>query len=176
MKNNLQNLKSHFSPIISVANAGFTLVEVFIATLLFSIVFTASSFVLSGNLRSASVIKNNFVASGLTQEGMEAVRNIRDRDWFLGNSFGTSIPDGSYRIQWDSQALIALGTNPNLKKDSATGIFSYDLGSDAIFKRLIEISTIVPGIEKKIVATVTWVERGGATKTVSAEEHLFNWK
>ena len=103
-------------------------------------------------------------------------RNLRDKDWFLGNAFGASIPDGTYRVQWDSQVLIALDGNPNLKKDAATGIYSYDLGNDTIFKRTIEINTVVAGVEKKVVTNVTWVERGGAAKSVSAESHLFNWK
>lgn len=162
-------------------NEGFTLVEVLVVIFIFSLAFTATTFVLTANLRSASAIQNNFVASGLVQEGMEVVRNIRDRDWFLDrpltpNPFGTSIPDGSYRVQLDSQALIALGTNPPLKRDVASGIFSYGLGSDTIFKRTVDISTIVAGAEKKIVVTVSWNDRGGTVKTVSAEEHLYNWK
>ncbi len=155
---------------------GFTLVEILIAVFIFAIAFTATTFISTMNLRNASSISNNFVASGLAQEGIEAVKNIRDRDWFLGNAFGSSVPDGSYRIQWNSESLIALGANPNLKKDSTSGFFSYDLGSDTIFKRTVDVTTAVLGIEKKIVVNVSWTERGGAVKSLSAEEHLFNWK
>lgn len=157
-------------------NSGFTLIEILITIFIFSIAFTATSFILTANLRGASAIRNNFIASGLAQEGMEVARNIRDRDWFLGNSFGASIPDGTYRVQWNSQALIALSANPNLKKDSANGVISYDTGNDMIFKRTVDISTVVAGIEKKIVVTISWTERGGAPKSLSAEKHLYNWK
>ena len=153
-----------------------TLVEVLIAVFIFSIAFTATSFVVTTNLRSASAIRDNFIASGLAQEGMEVVRNIRDRDWFLGNAFGASIPDGAYRVQWNSQALLALAPDPHLKKDGVNGMFSYDTGNDTIFNRTVNISTIAANVEKKIVITVSWTARGGATKTLSAEEHLFNWK
>ncbi len=160
---------------------GFTLIEVLVAVFIFSLVFSGATFVLSMNLRTAATIRNNFVASGLAQEGIEVVRSIRERDWFLdtppgANPFGTSLADGTYRIQWDSQALIALGANPNLKFDSGTGIFSYDSGTDTLFKRTIVVTTIVPNVEKKIVVNITWNERGGGSKTLSAEEHLFNWK
>lgn len=94
----------------------------------------------------------------------------------MGNAFGTSIPDGIYRVQWDSQSLIALGANPYLKRDITSGIFSYDTGNDVIFKRTISISTVTASVEKKIVVTINWTTRGGATKNLSAEEHLFNWK
>lgn len=165
----------------SLSLTGFTLIEILVAIFIFGLAFTATTSVLIMNNRSAAIIRNNFIASGLAQEGIEVARNIRDRDWFLdnplgANPFGTSIPDGIYRAQWDSSALIALGGNPNLKRDAGTGIFSYDLGNDTIFKRTIEISTPVANVEKKIVVNVTWIERGGASKLLSAEEHLFNWR
>ncbi len=128
------------------------------------------------NLRSASAIRDNFIASGLAQEGIEVARNIRDRDWFLGNAFGALIPDGAYRVQWNSQALIALAPDPYLKKDGVSGMFSYDTGNDVTFKRTVNISTITANIEKKVVVTISWTARGGVTKTLSAEDHLFNWK
>jgi len=170
LKFKIKNLKS------SRANAGFTLIEILVAIFLFGLAFAATTSILTTNNRSAAAIRNNFVASGLAQEGIEVVRNIRDRDWFLGNSFGASIPDGIYRVQWDSQVLLALGGNPNLKRDADNGIFSYDDGNDSMFKRKIDISTPVANVEKKIIVDVTWIERGGAVKSVSAEEHLFNWK
>lgn len=157
-------------------NSGFTLIELLVTIFIFSLAFTATSFIIVTNLRSATFVKNSFIASGLTQEGIEIVRNIRDRDWFLGNVFGTSIPNGTYRIQWNSQSLITLGSNPNLMLDASNGLFSYDAGTDSIFKRTITISTIVPNVEKRIIISVDWIERGGAVKSVIAEEHLFNWK
>ena len=57
------------------------------------------------NNRSAAAIKNNFIASGLVQEGMEVVRNIRDQDWFLGNSFGASLADGLPSAEIESRLI-----------------------------------------------------------------------
>jgi len=156
-------------------NLGFTLIEILVTIFIFAIAFTATSFILTTNLRSANAIHNNFVASGLAQEGMEIVRNLRDKDWFFGLAFGTTIPDGSYLVQWDSNALIPIGSNPNLNK-GALGGYSYDPGTPSIFKRSIDISTVISGVEKKIVVNMTWIERGGTVKSLSAEEHLFNWK
>lgn len=154
---------------------GFTLIEVLVVVFIFGVALTAVSFMLSTNVRSAEEIKNNFIASGLAQEGMEVVRNIRDRDWFLGNAFGASIPDGSYRVQWNSQSLLPQGSNPNLKRDDNNGLISYDSGTDIIFKRTIEVSTVVANVEKKIVITVSWSDRG-VTRSLVTEGHLFNWK
>lgn len=153
---------------------GFTLVEVLVSVLIFSLALTAVFYVLVVNLGDAELIKNNFIASGLVQEGMEVVRNIRDSDWHANNPFGTGIPDGNYRVQWNSQSLMAFADS-YLKKDSGTGFFSYDSGGDTFFKRSVVISTISPGVEKKVVVTVTWSEKG-KPRSVSAEDHLFNWK
>jgi len=154
-------------------NAGFTLVETLVSVLIFGVTLTAIFSLLTNNLKDASLIKDNFIASGLVQEGMEVVRNIRDSDWHARNPFGTSIPDGNYRVQWNSTALLPFA-DLFLKKDSGNGLASYDTGNDTIFKRTITIST-VSSVEKMVVVSVTWDERG-RPKSVSAEEHLFNWK
>ncbi len=161
-------------------NAGFTMIETLVAIFIFGITLTATSFIMITNLNTAKSIRNGYIASGLVQEGIEVVRNMRDRDWFLNvppgaNPFGTTIPDGTRRVQWDSTTLIAVGVNPPLKKDSASGLYSYTTGTDTIFKRTITITTIIPNVEKRIVAQVQWDERG-VTKSLSAEEHLFNWR
>ncbi len=154
-------------------NAGFTLVEALVSLLIFSIALTAIFSLLTNNLKDASLVEHNFIASGLVQEGMEVVRNIRDSEWHLNNSFGATIPDGSYRVQWNSQALLPFA-DLFLKKDSGNGFVSYDTGNNTIFKRTVTISA-VSGVEKRVVVSVTWDERG-APKSVSAEIHLFNWK
>jgi len=154
-------------------NAGFTLVEALVSLLIFSIALPAIFFLLTNNLKNASLVEHNFIASGLVQEGMEVVRNIRDSEWHLSNSFGTTIPDGSYRIQWNSQAMLPFA-DLFLKKDSGNGFVSYDMGNDTIFKRTVIIST-VSGAEKRVVVSVTWDERG-APKSISTEIHLFDWK
>ena len=156
------------------SGAGFTLIETLVSLLIFSIALTAIFSLLTNNLKDALLVEHNFIASGLVQEGMEVVRSIRDNDWYLGNPFGTTIPNGTYRVQWNSQALLALGTNPFLKRDSGNGLFSYDTGNDTIFKRTVTISTI-SGVERRITVSVTWDERG-RPRSVSAEAHLFNWK
>jgi prepilin-type N-terminal cleavage/methylation domain-containing protein len=154
-------------------SAGFTLIEALVSLLIFSIALTAIFSLLTNNLKDAVLVEHNFIASGLVQEGVEVVRNIRDSDWYTGNPFGTAIPDGSYRVQWNSQALLPFA-DLFLKKDSGNGFVSYDTGSDTIFKRTITIST-VSSVEKMVLVSVTWDERG-RPRSVSAEEHLFNWK
>ena len=126
-----------------------------------------------------NLVKNTSIANGLAQEGIEVVHNLRDSDWFVGRTFGsfggsTTFTIGvpyTYCVQWDSLQLITTCTNP-LKKD-ANGYLGYNSGTASIFSRTLAITKISDN-EFKIIVNVTWKERSG-DKTVSAEEHLFNW-
>jgi len=151
---------------------GFTIMEALAALFIFSMAMTAIQFFLTSNIKTARSIENNYTASLLAQEGMEAVRNIRDSEWFASGTFGNNLPNGNWNIQWNSTALLS-SADVFIKKDSATGLFSYNSGADTIFKRQVNISTVRAG-EKKVVVTVSWTENG-SIKTLSAEERLFDW-
>ncbi len=156
-------------------NSGFTLVETLVSLFVLSMAITATFAIISFNLSNATFIKNNFIASGLAQEGAELVRNLRDTDWFQGKPFGylggASVANGVYCIQWNSTQLITPCANP-LKKD-ASGLYSYDAGQNTIFTRTVTV-TPVSATELRIKIDVTWPDHSG-TKAISAEEHLFDW-
>ncbi len=152
--------------------SGFTLIEL-IVSLLMLIGILQIFLLISASVNSSSTLRDGLVAANLAQEGIEVVRNIRDRDFFLGNAFGASLPNGSWRVQWNSNALLALSGNLPLKKDSTTKFFSYDFGPDTIFRRKIDIFNVSAN-EIRIISTVDWDVRS-ISKTISAEAHLFNW-
>lgn len=159
---------------------GFTLIETLVSLFILSLAITGAFAVISYNVGSANSIKNSFIASGLAQEGLEIVRNLRDQDWFQQPAsqfgyFGTgSAASGPYRIQWNSIKLDSTTTNP-LLEDPTSGLYNYDSGTATIFHRTIQIDPVPPGnVEIKVTVTVTWGDRG-STKQLSAEEHLYNW-
>ena len=130
--------------------------------------------VLSSNISStASVVRNNLIAANLSQEGVEVIRALRDANWFNGLSFDAGIADGIYRIEWNSNALISLGSNPPLKINA--GLYNYSSGTDTKFKRTVTI-TKINSEELRIISDVTWTERGNRTRDVKVESHLFDWK
>ena len=153
-------------------NEGFTLIEL-ITTLLVLVAVVQIFVLITGDITSSFLVRNNLIAANLVQEGIEVARNIRDRDWFLGNSFGASLPAGTWRVQWNSNSLLPLDLNPPLKKDSNYGVFSYDIGTDTVFKRTLSITMISPQ-EIRVTSTVIWNFKGSA-KNITAENHLFNW-
>ena len=151
---------------------GFTLIETLVAIFILGLGLTAASALLNQNIASARLVRDNYIASGLVQEGIEVVRNMRDNEWHQDAAFGVIVQDGTWSVEWNSTAL---GSNYNtfLKKD-AGGFYNYSSGIDTVFKRQVVVSTVAAGIEKKVVATVNWTVNG-QPKTLSAEAHLFNW-
>jgi len=70
---------------------GFTLVEVIVAFSVLIMVIVAATNLLVSVIRSNNENENTLVAYGLAQEGLEAVRNMRDSDWLLGAKFSGNI-------------------------------------------------------------------------------------
>ncbi len=155
--------------------AGFTLVEVLVSVFILSTALTGIVVLISSNISDANLIAHSYIANGLVQEGTEIVRNLRDDDFLASRSFGFSLPDGVYKVQWNSN-LISGDPTTLLNKDSH-GLYTYDAGTPTIFQRSVTISTPVgkADIEKKVVVVVSWPERNG-TRRVMTEDHLFNWK
>jgi type II secretory pathway pseudopilin PulG len=156
---------------------GFTLIEITVAFFVLAMGVMAVFTLINRNVAVANLTKNELIASHLAQEGIEITRNIRDSDWHAGNPFGFSLANGTWRVQHDSTSLIILGSNPFLNVGTTDGIYGYGVGLGSPFKRTVQISTNVgeASIRRIVVVDVTW-EEGGLTKSVKAEEHLYNWR
>ncbi|MEX2090986.1 MAG: prepilin-type N-terminal cleavage/methylation domain-containing protein [Candidatus Paceibacterota bacterium] len=152
---------------------GFTLVEALVTLVVLSIAL-GPSLILTNNISStASVVRNNLIAANLAQEGVEVIRGMRDTNWFNGIAFDTGLTDGTYRVEWNSSALISLGANPPIKEGS--GLYNYSSGNDTVFRRTISILKVNAG-ELRIISNVTWQERGARDRNALVESHLFNWR
>lgn len=148
-----------------------------LAVLLTSVVgpLTLASF----SLRSASVAKNNLVAAGLAQEGLELVRTVRssnilkNADWLTGlgfclNSSGCSIDAKNLSVGNCG------GACPDLLFDLPLNLYNYETGDSTIFSRKIKLTETVAGREIRVDVTVSWKEKFGA-KSFELSDSLFNW-
>ena len=153
--------------------SGFTLVEAMVALVILTTALGPMLYLANSAVNSAYLIRDNMIGSGLAQEGVEVVRSIRDANWLNGSAFDAGLSDGTYRIEWNSSSLLTLAGNPPLKLDN--GLYSYNLGSTTKFSRSIAVTKVNAG-QLRVVSTVSWELRGGSTKTIQAESHLFNWK
>ena len=71
---------------------GFTIVETLVAITILMIAIAGPLSIASKSLTAAVTSRDQFVASYLAQESMEAVKNIRDNNLFVGNSWLTASP------------------------------------------------------------------------------------
>lgn len=152
---------------------GFTLVETLVALVILTVALIPILNLSSGAARVSASIQDNLVASGLAQEGVEVVRAIRDTNWFNNRAFDSGLSDGAYRIEWNSTILLALGGNPALNLNN--GQYTYSGGTPTKFSRTVTITKINAG-ELKVVSQVAWIARSNDSKSITAEDHLFNWK
>lgn len=131
---------------------GFSLVEILVSISIFLIfVITLSDI----DINTKSQIKNannRERASFLAEEGLEAVRNIRDDNF-------SNLIDGSFGIS------------------SSSNVWNFSGSSDMadIFTRQINILTINP-TQKQITATVSWNDQILNSNSVVLTTYLTDWK
>lgn len=157
---------------------GFSLLEVIIAIFIVTVGITGAVNLMSYSIASVAVGKSKIIASHLSQEGLEIVRNIRDSNWLRQRvnsslNWNDGLRAGDWRVQYNSVSLMPLTDNPVLKINNS-GFYQYDSGSDTPFRRKITITDISTD-EIKVVSEVSWNQRGRSF-SVSAEVRLFNWK
>ena len=151
---------------------GFTLLEVIITIFIVSIGLVGILSLVNISLKGPSLSRDKLIASGLAQEGVEIVRDIRKSniewdDWYSG------ISSGDYRVQYNSTALMSFSSIP-LKLATSTGLYQYDSGSETFFKRKITL-TKISADEVKVVVKVEWQTKGNSHE-LTAENRLWNWK
>lgn len=154
---------------------GFTLIESLVALTLLMVGLIPAFLQASSALALSTTARNALIAANLAQEGVEVVRSVRDANWFAARPFddGLSSCASGCLVQWDSQELQQIGTNPPLKLDAATGLYQYSTGEDSLFSRAITV-TKISDIELSVTSKITWHERT-SDKEFSVEYHLFDW-
>ena len=164
-------------------NEGFTLLETIIAIGIMTMALVGILGILSTSISVGKDIRLRHIAVNLAQEGVEVVHNIRNTNWVEQQETPTTawddgLTDGTSCVQYDSTALISSCANP-LLFDSALGVYTYTLGTATQFSRTITLSGVLSPFETdssgirfiKVISTVTW-----EGKTISAENHLYDWK
>ncbi|MBI4919736.1 hypothetical protein HY838_00310 [Candidatus Azambacteria bacterium] len=154
-------------------SGGFTLLETIVAVGLIAVAFVASLNLMATSFFYVSNIQDRLVAVNLTGEGIEIARNIRDNNWLQGKAWNSGLADGDYQAAYDSTSLSLYGGNP-LLFNSGAGLYNYTSGEATPYIRKISIANL-SSYEIKIISTVTWQRRNNSY-SISAEDHLFNWR
>jgi Tfp pilus assembly protein PilV len=131
---------------------GFLLVEVILATALFVILSTAFISAYVYGQESTMLSGERARAALIAQEGLEAVKSMRDSNF-------TNLTDGTHGLAFSSGQWIFQGTQ--------------DI--QGIFTRMVTISPI-DADRKDVSVTVTWQQRTGRTGTITLSNRFTNWQ
>jgi len=166
---------------------GFSLVETLVAVGILVVAVVGALTAAQSGISSSIFSKNQVIAIYLAQEGVEVIRNIRDenalndRSWLVGISDNSSDPcyfgNTCYvdALQNTLTRCSGGGSCPNLKQDSDTGFYGYNLlWSETGFRREI-ILTFINQNEISILVTVDW-SKGSIDRQFRVRENILNWQ
>lgn len=146
---------------------GFSLLEVMIAVFITAVGLVGILSLANISLRASSFGENRLIASGLAQEGIEIIRDMR-RSEIEWDDWYNTILNGNYLVQYNNPNLISYSEIP-LKIDG-NNFYQYDNGSNSIFYRKVTLNKISAD-EVKVVVEIKWQD-----SALIAEDRLWNWK
>ncbi|MFA6273001.1 MAG: prepilin-type N-terminal cleavage/methylation domain-containing protein [Candidatus Paceibacterota bacterium] len=173
---------------------GFTLIETLVAIAILLLAVTAPLSLANKSLNSASLSKQQIIASFLAQEAMEYIRNVRDENvlkhngsWlhpdsgiqFCFNGKCTVEPTGTSGTDKIKKCQETGGSCLPLRFDPSNGVYSYSDGGDteeSIYTRFAQMDEIENDEEVAVLVTVSWQGTNGANYEVVARENLTNWQ
>lgn len=155
----------------------FTIIEVITAIFLLTIGVLGVYALIQATTAFLSLSSYKLVASYLTQEGLEIVRNIRDSNYLLQRinpnySWKEGLTNCSTGCEADYDDLTLVPYADRFLKIDGN-FYNYDSGIDTPFKRKIIILPQTDILEVSV--EVSWQERGRTHKFV-AQQHLYNWR
>jgi type II secretory pathway pseudopilin PulG len=169
---------------------GQTLVEVIVAIGIIIIVLVAVFTLAGTTIRMGTISRQKLQAVNLAQEGIEAIRNIRDSNWIQIQKGKSGVswdngPDGNKDHIFNNQEGVIYNNteekwefnrDPNPKPDYFDANYNrLPSSTNAVFTRIIDIDDNPdPGKEKKrITVTVSWA-RG--SQDIVLKEDITNWQ
>lgn len=154
---------------------GFSIIEILVAIAIISVALVSLSGLASFSLRASLLARQTAQANFLAQEIIESLRSFRDGTYWDVNGLGTLIADVDYYLQEAGSPAkwqMAQGTE-------ATGIFTRKIVLSNVQRdasdNIVESGGINDPQTKKVVAAVSWQERGKSHK-VEIITYLTDWK
>ena len=156
---------------------GFSIMEVMVAVAIIVIGLIGVLSLSLQNMQAQNVSKNSLIASQLAQEGLELVRNIRDKNWLDGNAYdlgivegGTYAVDYTFAIDSSINSIDEAGARLNI---NGAGFYAHGAGDATAFYRLITIVDNTDYLEAE--CKVRWKGRN-RTHDYTATTLLYDWR
>ncbi|MFA5086750.1 MAG: type II secretion system protein [Candidatus Paceibacterota bacterium] len=172
---------------------GFTLIETLVSIMMVSIAFLGIYSATAKYSQQTKQLKDTYVASLLGQEGIEIVRNIRDKNWLTSVSPDLPNPDFSNGLTGYSCSATPLSTEGAEANYDDTGLSAYNsahylyiLGGNSFYKYLASpgASDVKTNYRRQIcidsgtaneLHVAVYIYWTGGKQTV-VKEDLYNWK
>ena len=133
---------------------------------IFAIFSSAVFYVSIDVLQSDEKIEESNIAILYAQEGLEAARQMRDRDYFL-------LSNGDHGLQLSGDVWSFIPAPEDID-----GYYSRTVSIEDVYRDvegdIAVTGTLDPDV-KKIVSAVSWMNRGIVPKSVELETYLSNW-
>ncbi len=173
---------------------GFTLIETLVAVSLMVIAIVAPMSLVSQALTTAYYARDQVAAYSLAQEGIEAVRAVRDGNILSNATQGTSLDllNGIHINQdFTADARIAgsaglqscgIAVCPLLQVDTTNTLYGYQAGwNNTKFRRTVNAKYVGPASinggrdEIRVTVTVTWETATGRTRSFKMYSNMYRW-
>jgi type II secretory pathway pseudopilin PulG len=154
-------------------NKGFTLLEAIVAIFLITVGIFGISGLISQMITSSTISRQKLIAAYLAQEGIEIVRNIRDKNLIEGRNWDDGLAAGDWQADYDDQTLFPY-SDTFLNLETSSGLYGYGTGNPTIFKRKITINKPQADI-LEVKVQIFWSEKGRSNIFI-AQGNLYNWR
>jgi len=163
-------------------NQGISILEVVVAILIITIGMVGVLSLVIQNVEAQYINKNILIATGLAQEGLELVRNVRDLNWLTaGNAWNQDIVgDGTYAIDYRGRGSINASVNTLNDAGARLYVNSSNLythssadGAATDFYRLISVVDQANYLD--VSCAIRWKE-GTQNRDYTAETYLYDWR
>ena len=134
---------------------GELIIELLVAIAIFVAVVSSISFLILDSYVSGRLAREITQANFLAEEGLEAVRSIRDNSW-------NQLSEGSHGLAISGNNWIFQGQEEDISSQLKEG------------KRIIEIKNLAFGV-KEITSRVVWKFAEGIPQEVKLLTYLTNW-
>ena len=169
-----------------VLRKGFLLPDVMIAVFVVAGALVAILSVMAPTIKAEFFKRDQMIATGLAQEGIEIMRNVRDNNWkksALAGSVSSAVnafeapfpPPGTYCPDHTTTTFASectMNTSAAFLSQDASGL--YNQGGSGKFKRTVQVEINAVKTESIITSTVQW-GAGASAHSVVLTDKLTNW-
>jgi type II secretory pathway pseudopilin PulG len=155
---------------------GFTLIEFFVSLFIVLVGVLGTFSVIQTVSRYSSMDSAKLQAAYLAEEGLEVIRNIRDTNYVLGNSWTDNIQSvASYKLQARSTRFPDPLCGDYLFLDDRNSPYYYQCTTrpnSQELQRQLEVE--LSGSMMIVISKVTWKDRG-KQQELFVQENFYDW-